>query len=106
MVALSKDPARRFATANDMRIALMDYLAGRPVTLPAGAMSSSFTEAQTRMMGAVPGAVPGMTSTQVMPTVAGGTAATWTETRLKEADTLTGSTGGRLQAGGPCRRAH
>ena len=67
MVALSKDPARRFATANDMRIALMDYLAGRPVTLPAGAMSSSFTEAQTRMMGAVPGAVPGMTSTQVMP---------------------------------------
>ena len=58
-----------------MRIALMDYLAGRPVTLPAGAMSSSFTEAQTRMMGAVPGAVPGMTSTQVMPTVAGGTAA-------------------------------
>ena len=49
MVALSKDPARRFATANDMRIALMDYLAGRPVTLPAGAMSSSFTEAQTRM---------------------------------------------------------
>ena len=75
MVALSKDPARRFATANDMRIALMDYLAGRPVTLQAGAMSSSFTEAQTRMMGAVPGAVPGMTSTQVMPTVAGGTAA-------------------------------
>ena len=75
MVALSKDPARRFATANDMRIALNDYLAGRPVTLPAGAMSSSFTEAQTRMMGAVPGAVPGMTSTQVMPTVAGGTAA-------------------------------
>ena len=75
MVALSKDPARRFATANDMRIALMDYLAGRPVTLPAGAMSSSFTEAQTRMMGAVPGAVPGMTSTQVMPPVAGGTAA-------------------------------
>ena len=42
MVALSKDPARRFATANDMRIALNDYLAGRPVTLPAGAMSSSF----------------------------------------------------------------
>lgn len=75
MVALSKDPARRFATANDMRIALNDYLAGRPVTLPAGAMSSSFTEAQTRMMGAVPAPVPGITSTQVMPTVAGGTAA-------------------------------
>ena len=72
MVALSKDPARRFATANDMRIALNDYLAGRPVTLPAGAVSSSFTEAQTRMMGAVPAAVPGITSTQVMPTVAGG----------------------------------
>ena len=75
MVALSKDPARRFATANDMRVALNDYLAGRPVTLPAGAMSSSFTEAQTRMMGAVPAPVPGITSTQVMPTVAGGTAA-------------------------------
>ncbi|MFR3452350.1 MAG: protein kinase domain-containing protein [Collinsella sp.] len=75
MVALSKDPARRFATANDMRVALNDYLAGRPVTLPAGAMSSSFTEAQTRMMGAVPAPVPGITSTQVMPTVAGGTGA-------------------------------
>ncbi len=72
MVALSKDPAARFATANDMRIALLDYLAGRPVTLPAGAMSSSFTEAQTRMMGAVPVAGPGVTSTQVMPPVAGG----------------------------------
>ena len=58
-----------------MRIALNDYLAGRPVTLPAGTMSSSFTEAQTRMMGAVPAPVPGITSTQVMPTVAGGTAA-------------------------------
>ena len=73
MVALAKDPAARFATANDMRVALMDYLAGRPVTLPAGVMGSSFTEAQTRMMGAVgtPGQTPGIASTQVMPTVAG-----------------------------------
>ena len=48
MVALSKDPARRFATANDMRIALNDYLAGRPVNVGGG-----FTSAETAVMGGV-----------------------------------------------------
>ena len=72
MVALSKNPADRFATANDMRMALNDYLAGRPVNLGRG---NSFTEAQTRVMGAVGGVgaatVPLTDGTQAMPYVAG-----------------------------------
>ena len=69
MVALSKNPADRFATANDMRMALNDYLAGRPVNLGRG---NSFTEAQTRVMGSVAPA-PGTLAdgTQAMPFVAG-----------------------------------
>lgn len=69
MVALAKNPADRFATANDMRLALNDYLAGRPLNLGRG---NSFTEAQTRVMGAVaPAPVPLADSTQAMPYVAG-----------------------------------
>ncbi|MEC4175120.1 Stk1 family PASTA domain-containing Ser/Thr kinase [Adlercreutzia sp. R7] len=68
MVAMAKNPADRFATANDMRLALNDYLAGRPVALPGG---GAFTSAQTRVMGAVPAAAPLVDSTQVMPAVAG-----------------------------------
>ena len=76
MVALAKNPAERFATANDMRMALNDYLAGRPVTLPGGA---GFTSARTQMMGAV-GAVNtqaatavigGIDGTQAMPGIVG-----------------------------------
>lgn len=73
MVALSKNPADRFATANDMRLALNDYLAGRPLNLGRG---NSFTEAQTRVMGAVGGAaatVPLTDGTQAMPYVGGNT---------------------------------
>ncbi|MEC4184269.1 PASTA domain-containing protein, partial [Adlercreutzia sp. R21] len=65
---MAKNPADRFATANDMRLALNDYLAGRPVALPGG---GAFTSAQTRVMGAVPAAAPLVDSTQVMPAVAG-----------------------------------
>ena len=68
MVAMAKNPADRFATANDMRLALNDYLAGRPVALPGG--GAGFTNAQTRVMGAVAPA-PLVDSTQVMPTVGG-----------------------------------
>ncbi len=80
MVALAKNPAERFATANDMRMALNDYLAGRPVTLPAGA---AFGSARTQMMGApvgvntaaataVMGGVPAVEGTQAMPVMHGG----------------------------------
>ena len=44
MKALSKDPRDRFATARDMRHALNDYLAGRPVTF------GGFSGAQTALI--------------------------------------------------------
>ena len=63
--ALEKNPARRFATAKDMRAALNDYLAGKPVNI------GGFTSAQTALIGAVPGgvtpAVAPIDSTRVMP---------------------------------------
>ena len=80
MVALAKNPQARFATANDMRLALNDYLAGRPVTLPGGA---GFTSARTQMMGAVGGVntaaatavmAPGIEGTQAMPVMHGAAA--------------------------------
>lgn len=61
MKAMAKNPAERFATAKDMRLALNDYLAGRPVNLGDG-----FTGAETRVMG---GVVP-----PIGPAVADGTA--------------------------------
>lgn len=61
MKALEKNPARRFATAKDMRVALNDYLAGHPVNI------GGFTSAQTALIGAVPGAVAPIDSTRVMP---------------------------------------
>ena len=63
MTALEKDPANRFPTANDMRLALNDYLAGRSVGARGG-----FTEAQTRVIGPVAGVAPAAVgdSTQVM----------------------------------------
>ncbi len=71
--AMAKHPAERFATANDMRLVLNDYLAGRPVNVGGG-----FTSAETRVIGAVGaagagaamGAGMGMAAadgTQVMP---------------------------------------
>ena len=44
MKAMSKDPRNRFATARDMRHALNDYLAGRPVTI------GGFSGAQTALI--------------------------------------------------------
>lgn len=61
MKAMEKNPADRFATAKDMRLALNDYLAGRPVNLGDG-----FTSAETMVMG---GVVP-----PIGPAVADGTA--------------------------------
>ena len=68
MTALEKDPAHRFATANDMRLALNDFLAGRAAG-GRGAVGarSDFTEAQTRVIGPAAGAMAAGDSTQVMP---------------------------------------
>lgn len=67
MRAMEKDPRNRFATAREMRTALNDYLAGRPVN--AGA---SFTSAETAVFGGVAAGVgaaayDGAGSTSVMP---------------------------------------
>lgn len=66
MKAIAKNPEERFATAKDMRLALNDYLAGRPVNLGEG-----FTSAETVVMG---GVVPPMgvaDGTAVMPAMGG-----------------------------------
>ncbi|MCI8468357.1 MAG: Stk1 family PASTA domain-containing Ser/Thr kinase [Eggerthellaceae bacterium] len=76
LCAMAKSPADRFATANDMRLALNDYLAGRPVNLGG---ASDFTSASTRVIGTVPPAVPPMApvdATQAMPGVGGAGAVT------------------------------
>ena len=70
MKAMSKNPAERFATAQDMRYALNDFLAGRAVNV------GGFTSAQTQVMGGMSGAqtqviggagVAGAGSTSVLP---------------------------------------
>ncbi len=66
--AMEKEPGQRFATANDMRQALSDFLAGRPFN------RDGFTSAQTSVIapiGAAAGA-PGIDSTQVMPVTRAG----------------------------------
>ncbi len=68
MTALEKDPMHRFATANDMRLALNDYLAGRAV---AGGRSN-FTEAQTRVIGPAAAVMTQADATQAMPGVKSG----------------------------------
>ena len=50
MKALAKNPLERFATANDMKQALNDYLAGRPVMLGNG-----FGAAETAVIGGMAG---------------------------------------------------
>ena len=66
MKALAKNPLERFSTAKEMRLALNDYLAGRPVNIGEG-----FTSAETAILGGVAPIAPD--STAVMP-VAPGTA--------------------------------
>ena len=65
--AMQKNPADRFATANDMRLALNDFLAGRPVKLAGAAVPGGFTSAQTRVMSPIEGGAAGADSTMVMP---------------------------------------
>lgn len=66
MKAIAKNPAERFATAKDMRLALNDYLAGRPVNLGEG-----FTSAETVVMGGVVPPVGMADGTAVMPAMGG-----------------------------------
>lgn len=70
MKALSKDPMERFTTANDFKLILNDYLAGRPINL-----DNDFAAAETALIG---GVAPGVDSTSVMSPVNNGgvTAAT------------------------------
>ena len=75
MTALAKNPHERFATVNEMRHALNDYLAGRTGNPRANA-AGGFTNAETRVMGAIGsgmsagGAIGG--ATQVMPAMKNG----------------------------------
>ena len=62
MRAMAKNPAERFATAQDMRYALNDYLAGRPVNVGGG-----FTSAETAVMGGVVAPMAAADGTAVMP---------------------------------------
>ncbi len=66
MKAIAKDPAQRFASAQDMRQALNDYLAGRAVP---GLDAHSD---KTQVLGA---GIPPMGGTAVMPKAAGGSTA-------------------------------
>ena len=67
MTALEKDPTNRFATANDMRVALNDFLAGRPLGMDPRLARDGFTSAETAVIAPI-GNVAGDT-TQVMPVV-------------------------------------
>lgn len=70
MCAMQKDPGKRFATANDMRMALNDFLAGRPLGATAPlATGDAFTSAQTRVM--APVGTLGADATKTMPIVPG-----------------------------------
>ncbi len=64
MKAMAKNPSERFATAQDMRHALNDYLAGRPVAL------GGFTGAETAVMGGAVVPLP-IDGTAVMPAMGG-----------------------------------
>ena len=69
MKAMAKDPRERFATAQEMRRALNDFLAGRPVNL------GGFDAAPTAVINNVPpmNAYANEGATAVMPVVAPGT---------------------------------
>lgn len=66
MKAMAKNPADRFATAQDMRYALNDYLAGRPVGL------GGFTGAETAVMGGLAAGAAANDGTAVMPATGNG----------------------------------
>lgn len=86
--AMSKDVNARFATANDMRKALNDYLSGR-------SNPSSFTSEVTRV---IPSAAVAPGSTQVMPAVAAEGIGNQTRTYSNEA-TDKASKSGKKKAG-------
>ncbi len=71
MCALAKKPQERFATANDMRLALNDYLAGRPVKLGGAGGVGGFTGAETRVIAPVNRGGAPVDATQAMPGLSG-----------------------------------
>ena len=68
LCAMAKDPRERFSTAEQMRIALLDYLAGRPASTPVDpsartqVMGSKGTQPKARPVGMAP-----MKGTSLMP---------------------------------------
>ena len=102
MRAMSKDPAARFTTAHDMKVALNDYLAGRA--------NPSFTQAQTSVIapvaaGAVAGAAVGAAAaadhTAVMSPVNAQGAGNASKTYSNE-NTSKGGMSGKKKAGIVC----
>lgn len=72
MKALDKDPAQRFATSNDMKLALNDFLAGRPVNLGgSSAAETALLGAAAVGAGAAAAGALAQDGTAVMPAYAG-----------------------------------
>ncbi len=97
--AMQKNPAERFATANDMRLALNDFLAGRPVNVGPAAMAGGFTSEQTRVMGPVDGRAASADSTMVMPQGAVKPVSHSGQTAYRATDTMPEEKGGKKKVG-------
>ena len=97
--AMQKNPADRFATANDMRLALNDFLAGRPVKVAPAVMGGGFTSEQTRVMGAIDGRSAAADSTMVMPQGAVKPVAHSGQTSYRSVDSMPEETGGKKKVG-------
>lgn len=97
--AMAKDPAERFSTAHNMKIALNDYLAGR--------QNPSFTQAQTKVIPAVVG-LPSTQAyadqTKVMSPVSGVSQNTspGMPRTYSDNNTSTGGSSGKKKAGIAC----
>lgn len=120
LTAMQKDPNARFATANDMRLALNDFLAGRPVNLAAlvaggaaaaaigaagagmahAATNSDFTQARTSVISPIGVAAGDMDSTQVMPVAGVGAGGGGTPTRRYSGGAAPGSGSGKNEGSG------
>ena len=90
MKALAKNPVERFGTANDLKQALNDYLAGRPVALGGG-----FGSAETAVLGGMAAGAMGAGAamadgTAVMPAAAGNGGVKPAQSTYRASDTAKG----------------
>ena len=97
--AMQKNPAERFATANDMRLALNDFLAGRPVNVGSAAMIGGFTNEQTRVMSPIDGRAASADSTMVMPQGAVKPVSHSGQTAYRSSDAMPEEKGGKKKVG-------